>query len=60
MGQSHIAVPLAVNPVFRIRIQSVQWIRIRNPDTGGQKYPQKLKTINKFYFLKCWMVSFQG
>ncbi len=37
MGQSHIAaLPLAY-PVFRMGIQSVQWIRIRNPDPGGQK-----------------------
>jgi hypothetical protein len=40
--------------VFRIRIQSGQWIRIRirnpDPDPEGQD----------FYVLKCWMFSFGG
>jgi hypothetical protein len=36
-----------------IRIQSGQWIRIRNPDPdpGGQK----VEKIKKFHILKCWM-----
>jgi hypothetical protein len=39
--------------VFRIRIHSGQWIRIRNldPDPGGQKWPTKVEKIKKFNVL---------
>ena len=54
--------------VFRIRIQSGQWIRIRtrnlnpDPDPGeeGKNNLQKYKIILKFYVLKFWMFSFEG
>ncbi len=37
-------------PVFRIRIQSGQWIRIRirDPDPRGQKWPTKVNKIRNF------------
>jgi hypothetical protein len=53
-------------PVLRTRIRMrIQWgpwirIRIRNPDPGGQKWPRKYKTVNKFLLLKCWMIVFEG
>jgi hypothetical protein len=41
-------------PVFRIRIQSGQWIRIRNwnpdPNPGEQNDPQKQEKFKKFVF----------
>jgi hypothetical protein len=37
--------------MFWIRIQSGQWIRIRNPDPGGQQSPTKFFTVNFFQFL---------
>jgi hypothetical protein len=42
------------------RIQSGQWIRIRNPDPdpGVQKLPTKVEKIKKFHVLKCWLFSF--
>jgi hypothetical protein len=45
-----------------IRIQSGQWIRIRirNPDPEGKNYPQKWGKNQKFYVLKCWMLSFKS
>ncbi len=33
-----------------IRIQSGYWIRIRNPDPGGQKLPIKVEIFLKFMF----------
>jgi hypothetical protein len=40
-----------------IRIQSGQWIRIRNldPDPGGQKWPTKVEKFLEVHVLKCWM-----
>ena len=40
-----------------IRIQSGQWIRIRNPDPepGGQKRSTKVEKIKKFHVLKSFM-----
>jgi hypothetical protein len=37
-------------------------IRIRNPDLdpGGQKWPLKTETFNKFHLSKSWMFSFEG
>jgi len=41
--------------VFRIWIQSGQWIRIRE----GKNDPQKWEKIKKFHVLECWMFSFE-
>jgi hypothetical protein len=45
-----------------IRIQSGQWIRIRNPDPdpGAQKVTHKNKKGKKFHVLKCWMFSLRA
>jgi hypothetical protein len=42
-----------------IRIQSGQWIQIRNPDPdpGGQKCPTKVEIFFKVHVLKCWMAE---
>jgi hypothetical protein len=29
-----------------------------DPDPGRQKWSTKIENVNKFYFLKCWMFSF--
>jgi hypothetical protein len=31
-----------------------------DPDPGGQNDPEKLKIVNEFHLLKCWMFSFEG
>ncbi len=31
-----------------------------DPDPGGQKDPEKYKTVNKLYLLKCWMFSMRA
>jgi hypothetical protein len=38
-----------------VRIQSSQWIRIRIQE--GKNYQKKMKKIEKFHVLKCWMLS---
>jgi hypothetical protein len=49
--------PLIVHhPVFRIRIQSGQWILTQE----GKNYTQKLEKIYKFHVLKCWLFAFEG
>ena len=62
-------------PPLSVSIVSVLWIRqdsissrvgirIRNPDPdpdpGRQKITHKIERGNKFHFLKCWMLSFEG
>jgi hypothetical protein len=42
--------------VFRIRIQSGQWIRIQE----GKNDQQKIEKNKEFHVLKCWMFSFEG
>jgi hypothetical protein len=62
--------PLRIVSAFReynIKKQSYEfglaWIAIHfgrlDPGPGGQKLPQKLKTVKKFHVLKCWMFSFE-
>ncbi len=64
-GVIPIAAPsifVSVSHPYWIRIQSRQWIRIRNPDPdpGGHKWPTKVEKLKKFHVLKCWMFSFEG
>ncbi len=45
---------------FRIRIQSGQWIRIRNRIRIQEVTHKFIKKIKKFHVLKCWMFSFES
>jgi hypothetical protein len=53
------SVTFSVSDPDWIRIQSVQWIRIRiNPSPGGKKLPTKIEKVKKCHVLKCLMLSF--
>jgi hypothetical protein len=46
-----------------IRIQSGQWIQIRDSESGSRRAKMTHKNRNKlrnFHVLKCWMFSFEG
>ncbi len=60
LHQSSSGLRIRIHPNW-IRIQSDQWIRIRNPYPypGGQKWITKV-VRKKFHVLKCWMFSFEN
>jgi hypothetical protein len=49
-------------PGKQINYNVIAVFRISNPDPDprGQKCPTKMKTVEKFHVLKCWMFSLEG